>query len=604
MSTNLILEYSFPDLGHISAPLIEESKELYYLLDSKTKPGICYFQNLAHLGKLTEVYKGAHHSRWEYIFLQIYLIHELCEKKSGLGLSTEIKVDGIKISSIAELLKCWVLLTNFGHIYGVFESERVWFEILNEHNDIRECFISALPEAYFSTYATRIFKEEEYYHLYYLLSAIFLNGIAKYRNVKKLETFICILEAFLKPAKVGSKIENAKGIYRRIRQACYTLLDLNFSTSAIKINSNLLFKNILNNPEQFLFDDEYHLNRALESLSTCLFQEIYASVEATKFKFHYIKSQLKDFNELLCKRGKKYFIKGKKAIFDRMLEYRGHDLGKFNVLEEYNHELRLSLLPNEMGINRTPCKNLNEQNILEKTVKDKTVKVFITPTFFLNNEGCFVDYFLDKNTDTKKVPSVILWASIKYVLESYRDWLFSDDLFHFATSNVLEQLFRYSMKMAVGTEMIVKFIMGTSLEDYNVCLISGKKKLKQWVKQERREIKENSTKLSSSRIWELESIRKIISKEKEGYFLVSKSDIITTSKSGKYIAEIDGVYFNISRKKAKMYLIEAKKVQKGSKTKCKEELRKKIKNLGIGKTSRIYIRTYGKRAYAYCKYEI
>jgi len=238
MSEDVILEYAFPDLGHISIPLKEEAKELYNLIESETKLGVRFFQELDHLGKLTEVYQGAHHSRWEYIFLQIYLIHNLNELHAGLRLSSEIKVDSVEISSIAELLKCWVLLSNFGHIDGIFESERVWFEILKENDEIGNYFISALPDGYFKTYATKIFREDEYYHLYYLICALFLNGFVKKRRVSKFKKFITILEALLKPSPAGSKLENAKVIYKKIRQACYTMLDLNFSTLALKINPN------------------------------------------------------------------------------------------------------------------------------------------------------------------------------------------------------------------------------------------------------------------------------------------------------------------------------------------------------------------------------
>jgi hypothetical protein len=98
-----VITYEYPDLGHVEVVLQDESADIFRFLKSESRTGIEYFERLDQLGALRAVHKTAHHSRWEYMVLQMYLVQGL--KSSGaFGLSTSVKLTKlITVSSVEEL---------------------------------------------------------------------------------------------------------------------------------------------------------------------------------------------------------------------------------------------------------------------------------------------------------------------------------------------------------------------------------------------------------------------------------------------------------------------------------------------------------------------
>ena len=93
-----IIEYQYPDLGTVQVRLEKESASIYEFLRSKGE--IESFEKLDQLGALRAVHKSSHHSRWEYMVLQMYLVEELGKKKV-FGFSTSVPLTKqVIISSI------------------------------------------------------------------------------------------------------------------------------------------------------------------------------------------------------------------------------------------------------------------------------------------------------------------------------------------------------------------------------------------------------------------------------------------------------------------------------------------------------------------------
>src|SRR6266567_4048663 len=122
------VKYSFPEIGPVQATLHCESAILYRYLEASGE--VERLEHLDHLGKIRAVHKSAHYSRWEYVMLQLYFIDALKEAAGIWGLSQEVPIKGHRFSSAEELVKCWILLLNFSHLKGLFDSERVLFELL------------------------------------------------------------------------------------------------------------------------------------------------------------------------------------------------------------------------------------------------------------------------------------------------------------------------------------------------------------------------------------------------------------------------------------------------------------------------------------------
>ena len=96
---------------------------------------------------LREVHKTGHHPRWEHIVPQCYLFHRASQDNRGLSLKTRVTLsEGAEVSSVEELLKCWVFLLNFGHLYGTFEAERFWMDLFLRDNELRARLMDGLPD--------------------------------------------------------------------------------------------------------------------------------------------------------------------------------------------------------------------------------------------------------------------------------------------------------------------------------------------------------------------------------------------------------------------------------------------------------------------------
>jgi len=83
------------------------------------------FHSTKQLGAIQYLLRGAHHTRYEYIYLQWTLIHQLKTQNKGLGLGSENKslnIDGEENPTNAELLQCLSILTNMGHFPDTFSS--------------------------------------------------------------------------------------------------------------------------------------------------------------------------------------------------------------------------------------------------------------------------------------------------------------------------------------------------------------------------------------------------------------------------------------------------------------------------------------------------
>lgn len=128
------LSYQLARVGNISITLYDSSHSLYDLLN---KAG--HIQRLKQnfqFGAINSVFEGAHHTRWEYVIVQLYILDVYEEHYNQVsGLSSKIKINNAFISG-SEIVQSWILLLNIGHLIGTFANERAMLNIAKENNKI------------------------------------------------------------------------------------------------------------------------------------------------------------------------------------------------------------------------------------------------------------------------------------------------------------------------------------------------------------------------------------------------------------------------------------------------------------------------------------
>ncbi|MFH0847517.1 MAG: hypothetical protein V1894_05660, partial [Chloroflexota bacterium] len=237
--------------------------------------------------------------------LQMYLVEELGRKKV-FGLSTSIPLTKqTVISSIEELIKSWVLLNNYGHLYDTLEAERVWLDLALTDGKLHDVFMGCMPDKQCQQYARNILEKEDLFRFHHLISLALIKRLYR-KNHKENEEFskwVEMVKALLRDTlpstkpREGSKLERALGIFNTIRRVSYVLLDINRSTLFVRIDSNNLLRTLMQQPESVLYDPESEFNKTIDDMGRLLFSEVYSSEKACKFKYQYIMGQKKKYNQ-------------------------------------------------------------------------------------------------------------------------------------------------------------------------------------------------------------------------------------------------------------------------------------------------------------------
>lgn len=238
------------------------------------------FHSLKQLGAIQYFFKGAHHTRYEYIFLQWTLIHELCTRSKGSGLSSKINrkhnsliMGKNKSPTPAELLQCLAILTNMGHFPVTFSASKVWLHLINKNSKgIRTTLKKGLNEKS-KKLLNKIFDENDYYNIH-LINSLFLLERYRRRDIGNeiIDFSINLINEYLNP-----QIEELKqywSVYRSIRKMSYLLLDSNYAPIPFKMDFSSIMLT-LDNYETSIINSESVFYETLNRINNLLEKTLY-----------------------------------------------------------------------------------------------------------------------------------------------------------------------------------------------------------------------------------------------------------------------------------------------------------------------------------------
>lgn len=231
--TNLKISCVLPILGEVDIKLRKESAQIYSLLDKTID--IRRLKNLDQLGILKKKITCAHHPKFEYVLLLIYLIEMIQQDEKMKGkypLSSNITSGGkVVISSMSELMKCWALLLPIGHLHGTFAHEKAILKIICTNNDFRHRFLSKFKNLDISKKIENIIDEENYYEFYKILAIQKLKNYRKRKTLKAernlIDKALKYLSFYINPTKPAA-IRTAREIFFTLRRISYVLLDSHY----------------------------------------------------------------------------------------------------------------------------------------------------------------------------------------------------------------------------------------------------------------------------------------------------------------------------------------------------------------------------------------
>jgi len=270
---------------------IEKAKPVKILYDFLDEVGeIDRLKNLDHLGIVREVIDGARHSRFDYIALIFALIDNWAQKVKEIHACSRVVVklevgEEEKVRG-RDLIKCWALLFNIGHLEWTFFTERILLEVLSEKG-LHTKLIESIEDEEIRKKAKEIFEFSDYYHFYQILAYLRFRCLCKKHKDKINEENKSWFEEGYKQMfekyivddfsdKVKERnLPYLKSLYRTVRNIAFLLLDSFYTPSGLNLSPILLF----DSPEliRSVVFGETEISNILKFLNRQLYKSVYLS---------------------------------------------------------------------------------------------------------------------------------------------------------------------------------------------------------------------------------------------------------------------------------------------------------------------------------------
>jgi len=229
------VEYAvIPGLGRVRWHAYDEMlKHLVHCLKSEGE--FDRLSRMRQLGVLAHGLSSAHHTRFEYVSLFMYLVDILSMRSGNARLSSSVEVGGRKISK-SELIKLWFLLYQYAHLFDTYAAERFVVFQLQKNKVLSDAFLDGFPESC-RPYCQEVIQHGRWYQFSVCLAfwrvqrAQWPDGLRSF-CIAALESYI---EALQDERKHG-KLNEAFDILGLVRELSYGYLDIQFTDRSLLID--------------------------------------------------------------------------------------------------------------------------------------------------------------------------------------------------------------------------------------------------------------------------------------------------------------------------------------------------------------------------------
>lgn len=276
-----IKTYNIPGSGNITALIFNHTTSLINFLDRYGH--IDRLRDINQLGRLRDIYPGAHHNRYEYVFLQWALVAEIAKQKgNNHGFSTERKFFGKindfdKYPSTAEILQCLILLTNIGYCDGTFSTNRAWLNNIKTHTNIYKAFKSGLDKRDHKI-LDRILDEFDFYNLH-ILFALFL--LQRYRRTDNghIEFSSELLRKYYYKDSSNVHLTKIWDVFQSVRKISFLTLDSLYAPVPFSLRLTSIVLSFSQYYEE-IFIKKSAYKSAIDELEKVLQNSVYLSSES------------------------------------------------------------------------------------------------------------------------------------------------------------------------------------------------------------------------------------------------------------------------------------------------------------------------------------
>lgn len=555
---------------------------------------------MKHLGVIADVLESSHHSRYEYLMLQCFLIDVIENTYKGTPNAIgSIKIDGKEYSGNS-LIKSWFLLSNFGHTFKTIGDEKALLLFTNERKGFKSELINSIDDKELKDYAIRVIDSFDYPNFHHILTLWRVNK--KVRDSVKKKQIIKIYKLFLlgkTTQRVNeTKLELLKHLAYYAREIAIISIDGHNTHIPFTINplSTLMsvdvYESKLKNKSVF---------NILDPLVTVLINEVYLNKDVLTKQKEYELNSINCIKKLPANR--KSYIEIIEKAFSTGLK----EKDEINL----THFFRFTINQN----------NIKRQSILNEYRNIQTVKrncSFVEASLDFNpktNEKVY-DFFIDKKFKKTDLPTFLfnicqlLESQIKQTVteelnqydklisglskelkkrissESEIDEIIKNSL-GFLSSDVLQKInqkvlpaFRSLLSSIISYFLDSKYtfeitdtnvpydLVGVSLSELNFNTIKSNI------------IKALDFEENEDRILEVKQIKKLVPKNYSGYVICSMCRIniydFSKSPNERIVTDIDSVIIKINKSELIIEFNETKNIKRNRENVAKKDLKNKF----------------------------
>lgn len=346
-----VIEYQLPNLGLLKIFIYPYAKLALDIIKGGNFLDI--LKRNPQLGAIKIAHEGAHHTRWEYVLVQLYIITKLSEKTIFIenkleGLSNNDPIIGRYKISGADFLQLWVLLSNIGHLYGTFANERGLLYRLKEDRNLKNCLISGLPnDRRIRELLNNILINDDVYSIHKILSYFFINRLRrKYKD--NIDLLISILNLFnFEHTRASERLTKLKGYFTKIRQSAFLFLDSIYGPVPVTFELGQVLLDMENYKKNIFIDEFSELQTALNNFEDLLAESFYLN----KTSMHSYGKQAKLFaNSLQDERDRIYSISNlyTKLTNNKKLELADPKINSYDLvhfwIDDNNNNVNISVI--------------------------------------------------------------------------------------------------------------------------------------------------------------------------------------------------------------------------------------------------------------------
>jgi hypothetical protein len=300
------INYNIPGNGNFVSLIFKHTDELITFLDNYKH--IDRLRNISQLGRLRDIYQGAHHNRYEYVFLQWTLISEIAKQKgNNYGFSSNREFFG-KINSItrnpssAEIIQCLILLNNIGYCDGTFSTNRAWLHIIKSNRKIYNFFkVGLLREDIIIL--EKVTSDFDYYNLN-IVFALFLLQRYKRTDNGHVDFSTKLLRAYYWKDSSNVHLTKIWDVYSNIRKIAFLSLDSMYAPVPFSLNLTSIVLSF-NQYYEEIFIKKSPYKSALDELEKVLQNSVYLSSDSilntnksTEEVVNFIESKIEDIKSI------------------------------------------------------------------------------------------------------------------------------------------------------------------------------------------------------------------------------------------------------------------------------------------------------------------